>query len=118
MPSHTQCPCLPDQPLLGANRDGVFIATNEFQNNAQIFFNGGQIYGLGRAKLESGASSVKFVHLNVGTVPTRDQNLPFWDRSSPRYRSTRGAAARPNGNGAPRLVGGAPRAFIRLVRFL
>ncbi len=82
-PSHTQCPCLPDQPLLGANRDGVFIATNEFQNNAQFFFNGGQIYGLGRAALESGASNVVFAHLDVGTVPTRDPNLPFWGSIQP-----------------------------------
>jgi hypothetical protein len=82
-PSHTQCPCLPDQPLLGANRDGVFISTNEFQNDAQFFFNGGQIYGLGRAALESGASRVVFTHLDVGTVPTRDANLPFWGSIQP-----------------------------------
>jgi hypothetical protein len=82
-PTHTQCPCLPDQPLLGANRDGVFISTNEFQNNAQFFFNGGQIYGLGRAALESGASSVVFTHLDVGTVPTGDRNLPFWGSIQP-----------------------------------
>ena len=48
-PAHTGCPCLPDQPLLGANRDGVFIDTNEFQDNPSFFFNGGQIYALGRA---------------------------------------------------------------------
>jgi len=82
-PAHTGCPCLPDQPLLGANRDGVFIDTNEFQDNPSFFFNGGQIYALGRASLESGASSVGFVHLNVGTVPTGDANLPFWGSVQP-----------------------------------
>ena len=82
-PVHTMCPCLADQPLLGANRDGVFIDTNEFQNNAQAFFNGGQIYALGRERLESGASSVGFVHLDVGTVPTGDPNLPFWGSIQP-----------------------------------
>lgn len=82
-PVHTMCPCLADQPLLGANRDGVFIATNEFQNNAKFFFNGGQIYALSRAGLESGASSVGFVHLDVGTVPTGDPNLPFWGSIQP-----------------------------------
>jgi len=69
-PAHTGCPCLPDQPLLGANRDGVFIDVNEFQDNANFFFNGGQIFALGRAALESSTGSVGFVHLNVGTVPT------------------------------------------------
>jgi len=82
-PSHTGCPCLPDQPLLGANRDGVFIAGNEFQDNPSFFFNGGQIYALGRATLESGASSVVFDHLDVGTVPTGDANLPFWGSIQP-----------------------------------
>jgi hypothetical protein len=82
-PKHTGCPCLPDQPLLGANRDGVFINVNEFQDNANFFFNGGQIYALGRAALESGASSVVFDHLDVGTVPTRDANLPFWGSIQP-----------------------------------
>jgi hypothetical protein len=82
-PQHANCPCLPDQPLLGANRDGVFIDTNEFQNNAQGLFNGGQIYALGRARLESGASRVTFVHLDVGTVPTGDPALPFWGSLQP-----------------------------------
>ena len=82
-PAHAGCPCLPDQPLLGANRDGVFIDTNEFQNNTSFFFNGAQIYGLGRAALESGASSVVFDHLDVGTVPTGDANLPRWGSIQP-----------------------------------
>jgi hypothetical protein len=82
-PAHTGCPCLPDQPLLGANRDGVFIDVNEFQDNPSFFFNGAQIYALGRATLESGASTVVFDHLNVGTVPTGDANLPFWGSIQP-----------------------------------
>ena len=82
-PAHTGCPCLPDQPLLGANRDGVFIDTNEFQNNTSFFFNGAQMYALGRAALESGASSVVFDHLDVGTVPTGDANLPRWGSIQP-----------------------------------
>jgi len=82
-PAHTGCPCLPDQPLLGANRDGVFINVNEFQDNPNFFFNGGQIYSLGRAALESGASSVVFDHLDVGKVPTGDANLPFWGSIQP-----------------------------------
>jgi hypothetical protein len=82
-PAHTGCPCLPDQPLLGANRDGIFIDTNEFQNNPSFFFNGAQMYALGRAALESGASSVVFDHLDIGTVPTGDANLPRWGSIQP-----------------------------------
>jgi len=40
-------------------------------------------YALGRAALESGATSVGFVHLNVGTVPTGDASLPFWGSLQP-----------------------------------
>lgn len=82
-PTHTACPCLPDPPLLGANRDGVFIDGTEFQAPAPFFYNGSQIYALGRASLESGASSVGFVHLDVGSVPTGDPNLPFWGEIQP-----------------------------------
>jgi hypothetical protein len=82
-PAHTGCPCLPDQPLLGANKDGVFIAVNEFQDNPSFFFNGGQIFALGRASLESSTTTVGLVHLNVGTVPTGDTNLPFWGSLQP-----------------------------------
>jgi hypothetical protein len=82
-PAHTGCPCLPDQPLLGANKDGVFIAVNEFQDNPSFFFNGAQIFALGRAALETSTSSVGFVHLDVGPVPTGDANLPFWGSIQP-----------------------------------
>src|SRR4029077_7316634 len=82
-PSHPGCPCLPDQPLLGANRDGVFIDTNEFQDNPSFFFNGAKIYGVGRAARERGASSVVFVPPDAGTVPTGDANLPRWGSIQP-----------------------------------
>jgi hypothetical protein len=82
-PAHTGCPCLPDQPLLGANKDGVFVDVNEFQDNAAGNFNGAQMFAMGRATLESGAANVGFVHLNVGTVPTGDANLPFWGSIQP-----------------------------------
>ncbi len=101
-PAHTQCPCLGDQPLLGANRDGVFIDTNEFQNNAQGFFNGAQVYGLGRAALESGASGVVFDHLDIGTVPTGDANLPFWGSLQPAVSVT------PPRSGTEMLMTGGP----------
>ena len=82
-PAHRGCPCLPDQPLLGANADGVYIDVNEFQDNPSFFFNGAQMYALGRAALESGAGSVGFVHLDVGPVPTFDPNLPLWGSIQP-----------------------------------
>lgn len=82
-PTHTDCPCLPDQPLLGANADGIFIATNEFQNNPNFYFSGAQIYGFGFSGLESGAATIKVPHLNVGAVSTGDASLPWWGSLQP-----------------------------------
>jgi hypothetical protein len=86
-PTHPGCPCLPDQPLLGANADGIFISTNEFQMVAPNFgvFNGGQLYAFSRSGLEtgSGGSTPAFVHIDAGQVSTGDPNLPFWGSIQP-----------------------------------
>src|SRR6266568_1477125 len=87
-PAHAGCPCLPDQPLLGANRDGVFINTNEFQNNTSFFFNGAQMYALGRAAPAAWCSITSTsARCRPGTRTSR-----AGDRSSPPSPSTRGAA--------------------------
>jgi hypothetical protein len=53
-PDHPNCPCFGDQPLLGADANGIYITTNEFP----IFvngFNGANIYALSKSALESGS---------------------------------------------------------------
>jgi hypothetical protein len=65
-PSHLRCPCLGDQPLLGADENGLFITTNEFP----IFrsgFNGAQIYALSKQKLASGLMPT-VVHIDGGPL--------------------------------------------------
>ena len=50
---HAGCPCFGDQPLIGADRYGFYISTNEFP----IFvsgFNGAQVYAMSKAKLAAG----------------------------------------------------------------
>jgi hypothetical protein len=57
-PSHTGCPCLGDQPLIGADRYGFYISTNEFP----IFksgFNGAQLYAFDKAALARGTMKVQ-----------------------------------------------------------
>jgi hypothetical protein len=52
-PSHTGCPCLGDQPLIGADKYGFYVTTNEFP----IFkagFNGAQMYAMDKAALANG----------------------------------------------------------------
>jgi hypothetical protein len=85
-PAHAGCPCLPDQPLLGANRDGIYITTNEFQLiPGNFLFNGTQIYALSRGGLEAAhsGSNPEFVHINTGVISTGDANLPFWGSIQP-----------------------------------
>ena len=55
-PSHANCPCFGDQPLIGANADGFFVTTNEFP----LFtggFNGAQVYAISKRGLVQAASN-------------------------------------------------------------
>lgn len=51
---HAGCPCFGDQPLIGADRYGFYISTNEFPLFASGF-NGAQVYAMSKAKLVAGA---------------------------------------------------------------
>ncbi len=50
-PAHPGCPCFPDQPLIGADRNGFYISGNEFGAG----FNGAVIYALSKDILAFGA---------------------------------------------------------------
>jgi hypothetical protein len=65
-PNHVNCPCFGDQPLLGADRNGLFITTNEFP----IFengFNGAQIYAMSKWQLAAGVMPT-VVHFDGGPL--------------------------------------------------
>lgn len=86
-PSHPGCTCYGDQPLIGANQDGLFISTNEFElvPPSQPFA-GSQIYAVGFRSLEAAPSGTlpPFVHINVSAqVPTDDPNFPLWGSIQP-----------------------------------
>jgi hypothetical protein len=53
-PSHPDCPCFGDQPLIGADANALFISTNEF--GLAGGFNGAQIYAIGKAALIAGST--------------------------------------------------------------
>jgi hypothetical protein len=63
------CPCLGDQPLIGADAHGFYISTNSFGVTA---FEGAQIYALSKKALATGAHSpvVRFDQLSsrLGTI--------------------------------------------------
>ncbi|HEX6121716.1 MAG TPA: hypothetical protein VFY89_01080 [Ktedonobacterales bacterium] len=70
LPGHPDCPCLGDQPLIGADANGFYVTTNEFPLFADGF-NGAQVYAMSKSALESG-SSLNVVHINAGAMPTPD----------------------------------------------
>jgi len=70
-PNHAGCPCLGDQPLIGADKYGFYVSTNEFPLLTNGF-NGAQVYAFSKTALESG-SAMNGVHIDVGgTVSTPD----------------------------------------------
>ena len=52
-PSHAGCPCLGDQPLIGADANGLYISTNEFPLFSNGF-NGAMVYALSKTALAAG----------------------------------------------------------------
>lgn len=57
-PQHPGCPCLGDQPLIGADKYGFFISTNEFSIDGPEF-NGAQLYAMDKARLTTGTMKLQ-----------------------------------------------------------
>jgi hypothetical protein len=66
-PTHNGCPCFGDQPLLGIDRDNIYVATNEF-SILQPLTNGAQIYAISKRDLIEGAANVHFVQFENLTI--------------------------------------------------
>ena len=54
-PTHPNCPCFGDQPLVGIDANGVYVTTNEFPINGPGF-NGAQIYAFQKSALVAGTA--------------------------------------------------------------
>jgi hypothetical protein len=57
-------PCLGDYPHIGADANGVYLTTNEF-NLVSPGFRGSQIYALSKAQLAAGAPAVNLVQFDT-----------------------------------------------------
>ena len=66
LPSHPGCPCFGDQPLLGADKYGVYITTNEFSILGPEF-NGAQIYAIDKQALLAG--TLKYQAIQGAPIP-------------------------------------------------
>lgn len=72
--SQPGCPCLPDQPLIGADKYGFYISVNQFgpwPPTAATEFRGAAIYAFSKAKLADGTAST----LSAFYRPTDGTNL-------------------------------------------
>jgi hypothetical protein len=79
--SNPDCPCLPDQPLIGLDKNGLFISTNEFPLFANGF-NGAQLYGVSKQRLAAAAALGSGVlppvaYVNAGALPVPNEDVPF-----------------------------------------
>ena len=66
LPSHPGCPCFGDQPLLGADKYGIYITTNEFSTLGDEF-NGAQVYAIDKAALWGG--TLKYQAIQGAPIP-------------------------------------------------
>ncbi len=90
-PSHPNCPCFGDQPLIGADAKGFYVSTNEFP----LFvngFNGAQIYAMSKSGLESGTIT------NLQQISAGSYTIP--NDAGPTY-SLQPATVPPGGSFAP-----------------
>jgi hypothetical protein len=81
-PADLGCPCFGDQPLLGADANGIYVSTNEFP----IFnagFNGAKLYAISKSALAAAAISAtptipRVAYLDLGKTPTGDAGGSIW----------------------------------------
>ena len=84
-PQHPGCPCFGDQPLLGIDRDNLYISTNEFSILGPQF-NGAQVYAIARAPVSTVGNTVRFVHfsnLTIGGAPAASVQPATTDGAAP-----------------------------------
>lgn len=63
--SRAGCPCFGDQPLIGADANGFYIATNEYGVTSSAYY-GAQLYAISKAALAANASSPAVTHIDLG----------------------------------------------------
>jgi hypothetical protein len=64
------CPCLQDQPLIGADKNTFSISTNEYSSDIFLggTFNGGEVFMIDKAGLAAGIPSPNVVGFDFGAI--------------------------------------------------
>lgn len=90
MPSNPGCPCFGDQPLLGADKYGIYITTNEFSILGPEF-NGAQVYAISKSALVGGTLKYQAFHgapiplaegLAYSLQPATSPTIGSWNTSN------------------------------------
>jgi hypothetical protein len=72
-PSEPNCPCLGDQPRIGADAHGFYISTDSYPIHGVFNSNGGELYAMSKQGLAAAASTggtvPSLVAIHVGAVP-------------------------------------------------
>jgi hypothetical protein len=68
------CPCIGDQPLLGADANGLYLSTNAF---GQTSFQGAQLYMLSKSALAHLVASPPIVHIDQLSAVLPDVEFSF-----------------------------------------
>ena len=82
-PVHSDCPCIPDYPHIGADANGIYISVNEFP----LFvngFNSAQIYAFSKKALAAGSSTVTVVLVDtINNLLDGTPGFTVWPATSP-----------------------------------
>ena len=62
-------PFIGDYPHIGADRNGIYLTTNEFQLSGNGDFRGAQVYAYPKTALEAGASSMPVIQFDTAANP-------------------------------------------------
>ena len=92
-------PCLGDYPHIGADANGFYITTNEYEfiGNAYI---GAQIYAFSKEQLAEGAASVTVTQINTAhSAPGGHPGFTVWAAQSPANGDQNSAATANQDNG-------------------
>jgi hypothetical protein len=75
-PKHPNCPCLGDQPLIGADANGFYVSTNEFPQFVNGF-NGAQLYSISKKALVRAAKGDITLFPAVVLIDASQELVPF-----------------------------------------
>jgi hypothetical protein len=74
--SRPGCPCFGDQPLIGADANGFYIATNEYGVFSSAYY-GAQLYAISKTALATHAVSPAVTHIDAGTKTLAQGGLAY-----------------------------------------